>query len=167
MRPLRELIGREMRWKRTRLLPAAYELRMDDETLAALEWREIFSRAALATCAEGTWRFRRSSLISLVVLLIDAGTGTEAGRYSPGPRGGTLRLADGSTYRVGRDGFFGPLTVWRQDGGRLLHFSRLLMGRDMQLDASASAEPRLGLLATFAFYLLVLRRRRAANSGGG
>lgn len=155
-----------MRWKRTRVIPAAYELRMEGETLATLAWPKLFSRAAEAASAEGCWRFRRPSLFSLAVVVDNAATGTEAGRYSPGPRGGTLRLADGSAYRVGRDGLLGPLTVWRQDGGRLLCFSRLLLGNSMTLEAAASAEPRLGLLATFAFYLLVLRRRRASRSGG-
>jgi hypothetical protein len=168
LKTIRESIGRPMRWRRTRLLPAAFVLRIGDEALATLAWHGLFGRSARAAAAEGEWSFRRSSLFSWSVLIEDAATGAELGRYSPGARAGTLRLADDTAYRIGRDGLFGPLRVWRENGGTLITFSRRpLFGSAMQLEAAASAEPWLGLLSAFAFYLLVLRRRRAASSSGG
>ena len=59
MSSIRESIGREMRWRRTRLLPAAFELRAGDAVIATLEWPGLFSRSAIATSGDGRWRFRR------------------------------------------------------------------------------------------------------------
>jgi hypothetical protein len=81
-----------------------------------------------------------------------------------------LRLDDGRAFRIGRERLFGRLMAWRENGGELLSFARrpsIAGGGPMQIEASAAAEPELGLLVTFAFFLLTLRRRRAAASSGG
>lgn len=170
MRPIREQVGREMRWRRTRFIPRAFELRAGDEVLASLTWPKLIGRQAIATAAEGEWRFRRASLFSLRVVLEDAATGAQVGEYSSAPLSGTLRLSDGREYGVGRDSLFGRFRLRRASGGEIAWFPRrpaFTGGGPMQLEAAASAEPQLGLLTTFAFFLLTLRRRRAAASSGG
>ena len=170
MKPITESIGREMRWRRTRFLPPAFELRVGDEPAATLEWPRLFSRSAFALAAEGRWRFRRAAAFSWTLSIEDAESGRELGSYSPGPLSGTLRLQDGRAFRVGRERLFGPVKLWRENAGELLSFARrpaLLGGGSMRLEASASGERDLGLLVTFAFFLLTLRRRRAAASSGG
>jgi hypothetical protein len=168
--PIRESIGRAMRWRRTRLLPAAFELRAGEETLATLEWPGLFSRSAIATSGGGRWRFRRPSLFSLSVDVEDTESGARIASYSPAPLRGTLRFADGRAFRIGRDSLFGRLKAWREDGGELLSFPRRLTfggGGPVQIEAAATAEAGLDLLVAFAFYVLTLRRRRAARSSGG
>jgi len=170
MRQIRESIGREMRWRRTRFLPSAFELRVGDEPAATLDWPKLFSRSPVATAAEGRWRFRRNAPFSWTVTIEDADSGAPVGEYSPGPLAGTLQLADGRVFRVGRERLFGRLKLWRDNGGELMSFSRrpsIGGGGPMQIEGSASAEKDLGLLVTFAFFLLTLRRRRAAASSGG
>jgi len=170
MSSIRESIGREMRWHRTRLLPAAFELRAGDEMIATLEWPALFSRSAIATTGGARWRFRRPALLSLSVDVEDAESGARIASYAPAPLRGTLRFADGRAFRIGRDHPFGTLKAWREDGGELLSFARRLTirgGGPMRIEAAAAAESGLDVLVTFAFYVLTLRRRRAARSSGG
>jgi hypothetical protein len=170
LKSIRESIGREMRWRRTRFLPPAFEMRVGDETAATLEWPKILSRSALAAAAEGRWRFRRGSAFSWTVTIEDAESGTQLGSYSPGPLRGLLRLEDGRAFRIGRDSLFGRLKVGRENAGELLSFSRRPAfggGASLRVEASASGERDLGLLVTFAFFLLTLRRRRAAAASAG
>ena len=169
MKPIGESIGREMRWRRTRFLPAAYELRLDEQVLATLEWNGMFGSLARAQTARGSWHFRRAAPFSWARDIEDATTGTTLGRYTPRMGLGVLDLADGSSYRIGRDRLFGPLKVWREDRGLLITFSKRPVpgGGPVMLEAAASAEPRIDLLATFGFYLLTVKRRRAARSSGG
>lgn len=168
MRSIRDLVGREMKWHRTRLFPAAYELRMGDDVLANLAWEGVFGSAALATTADGSWVFRRPRPFTFQLRIEDAATGTVLGRYSPGFPG-ELRFADDSLFRFGRLGLVGPLRVLREDGGTLVKFSKRLVpgGGPVILEAAAMAEPRIALLTTFGFYLLTLKRRRAARSSSG
>jgi hypothetical protein len=170
LRPIRESIGREMRWRRTRFLPSAFELRAGDDIIASLEWPGIFSRSAIAATGDARLRFRRPAMFSLSVIVEDADTGTPVARYSPTPLRGTLRFENGRVFHIGRENLLGRLKAWREDGGELLSFPKRLAiggGGLMEIEASAAAEPELGVLATFAFYVLTLRRRRAASSSGG
>lgn len=170
MSSMREFVGREMRWRRTRLLPAAFELRAGDAVIATLEWPGLFSRNAIATSGGGRWHFRRPAPFSLAVDVEDATSGERIASYAPAPLRSTLHFTDGRAFRIGREHLFGPLTAWREDGGELLSFPRRLTiggGGPMQIEAAAAAESALDILATFAFYVLTLRRRRASRSGGG
>jgi hypothetical protein len=170
MSSIKESIGREMRWRRTRLLPAAFELRTGDAVIATLEWPGLFSRSAIATSGAGRWRIRRPALFSIAVDVEDAESGERIASYAPALRRGILRFADGRAFKVGRDNLFGSLKAWREDGGELLSFPRRLTiggGGPMQIEAAAAAEEGLDILATFAFYVLTMRRRRAARSSSG
>ena len=170
MKTIRESIGRDMRWRRRRFLPAAFELRIGDEPAATLEWPKLFSRNAIASAAEGRWRFRRGSVFSWTIRIDDADSGAPVASYTPRPLAGTLRLEDGRAFRIGREHVLGRLKAWRDNGGEILSFGRepsFAGGKSMKIEASASGEPDLALIVTFAFFLLTLRRRRAAASSGG
>jgi len=172
MKPVRALIGRELTWHRTRLLPPAYELRADSEPAARLVWQSAFRSTVRAETAEGEWRFRRPALFTRRVLVEDAGTGALLAEYTGSLRGGRLRTADQRELRFSRVGFI-PRTVrvsldsgsevliiaWRWIGLRIV--------ARMDVPSAGTAEPALGLLACLAFYILLQRRRRAAASSGG
>lgn len=172
MKSLRDVMGRELIWHRVRLAPARYELRVGDETLVVLDQPRLFGREVHVSANGGEWRIRRPRLFSRGLSIRNVAADSEAAEYRGGLRGGTLRTADGREYRITPAGILprtlalslatgsGVITVsWR--------FPPLGRVARTSIEPAGAAEPQLGLLAAIAFYVLLVRRRRAARSSAG
>ena len=158
-------------WRRVAAFSREHELRgPGDRLLGRLTVRGWRRREAEAECGGRRWRFVRRSWVSFDVLVLDAESGREIGRYVGGWLGRrSLRLEDGEEFRWRR------LSLWRrergftrEDGEPLVVFrSRFRPFRtsaDVFVDTDARRLAALPLLLTLGWYL-VLRRRAHARHG--
>ncbi len=169
MKPIRDVIGRELLWHRTRMIPVRYELRADAEPLATVEWLNPFRAQVRAAAASDAWRMRKAGPFSRRVLVTDWTNGRDAAEYTGGVMRGAIRLADGREFELSRLGFLPrAIAVRRRDGGEILRITwrwvSLRVVGSLAVEPSAAAEPALGMLASLALFVLVLRRKRAAHS---
>jgi hypothetical protein len=162
---IKATLGLPLVWWRTRLMPAAYELRAGPDCVARLEYGGFFQRTVRAETRDGAWWFRKPGPFSRTILIDDANSGARS-EYRGGPMQGLVRLDGGREFRVSRVGFIPrSISVSSASGSGLLRvdfnwFAARKVARTI-VENAGTAEPALDLLAMLAFHVLILRRRRA------
>ena len=171
MIPIRTQIGRELRWRRTRLLPTEYELTSSVDLVGRLRFMGWLRRSAVITLAEDRWLIRPPGLITRSLIVERLEDSEHVATYRGGLRTGHLTFTNGDVYTISRQGLI-PLSIRVQNAtGSMIvsiHWSwpSFRNAGRVEIGSAGSAEPRLGLITAVAFNVLVLRRRRAARSGG-
>jgi hypothetical protein len=161
MKPLRDLVGRELKWTQPRAMKREFELMDDGETVAQLHFRSSFGSFATAESAGESWTFKRVGFWQTRVTICPAGTDGEIAsfRNNTWNAGGTLELADGRQFRANTN-FWGsayefrneaeePLVRFRKVGG-VLHLSSMV-----EILPAAAALPELPWMVALGWYLAV------------
>lgn len=73
MKPLRDLVGRELEWTQPRALKREFELKDDGETVAQLHFRSSFGSFATAEAGDESWTFKRVGFWQTRVTICPAG----------------------------------------------------------------------------------------------
>jgi hypothetical protein len=98
MKPIREQIGRRLRWTQPHVFRREYELRAGEDVLATLRFEGVFGRTARAGAAEGTWIFQETGFPGRRTVVRREGSDVELATYSRRWRGGTLEFAGGRSF---------------------------------------------------------------------
>lgn len=169
MKPLNELMGRELIWHRARLLAPEYELTVGDDVLVRIEMHGLTRRRGTIRTADGWLPFRRASFFSRDIVVEDE-AGSLVAEFDAKLLGGQIRLASGESYVVKTSLFPARISVFNAMGSAIVTqrwtwppFRRIAR---VTIEPAGSAERRLELITSLAFTYLVYRRRAAARSGG-
>lgn len=170
MKPLRDLVGRELEWTQPRAMKREFELRDGDETIAQLHFRSTFGSFATAEAAGASWTFKRVGFWQTRVTICPAGSDGEIAsfRINTWNAGGTLELADGRQLRANTNFWMSvyefmnevdePLVRFRKVGG-VLHLSSTV-----EILPAAAALPELPWLVALGWYLAVKMHDDAAGT---
>jgi hypothetical protein len=170
MKPLRDLVGRELTWTQPERFHRRFELRSDAEVIATLQWEKAFGSLAAAVTADGGWTFKRGGFLKPHVTVREEGKASNLAVFEPGWTGsGSLEHANGRRFRWKSANFWSTQWAWSlPDGAGLLTFKRLsvLMRAEGQLEVAPAAAsiPEAALLACLGWYLLILQSEDAGAS---
>jgi hypothetical protein len=168
-KPLNELIGRELIWRRVRLFSSSYELVLGEDVLVRMEMHGLLGRRGTIRTADGELWFRRSSLFGRNMLVED-GTGAVVAEFDGRLLGGRIRLASGESYDVKTSVFPARVSIHNGMGSAIVTerwtWPPIRRLARVDIEPAGSAERQLGLITAIAFAYLVYRRRAAARSGG-
>lgn len=168
MKPIRELIGRELQWTQPHALKRQFELKAGDELVATLSFRSMFGSFATATTAEGQWTFKRVGFWKPRATVCVAGSEQVIAtfRNDTWTAGGTLELASGRSFRANTNFWMTkyefksetdePLVRFQKIGG-LLHYSS-----NVEVQRGAAAMPELPWIVVLGWYLAVVMHEEAA-----
>jgi hypothetical protein len=157
-------------WVQPSATEPAFELRADGAAGARLAFRSAEGTLASAEGPGGKWTYKRVGFLNPRVTIRREGEAAALAEYRPRVWGdGVLELADGTMYEWKPMNFWGTAWAFIGEGDRpLVAFDPSVeMDKEnetlkthcgVELSPEAVDEPRLGLLLTFGFYLLVLRR---------
>jgi hypothetical protein len=128
-------------------------------------------RKATIRTAEGSWTVTPERALGRRRTIENA-DGTEAARYEPAwLRAGSLRLADGASYRINTAWFAGSTEIVGATGSKVVvirwRWPSLRNVATVSVEPAGTAERQLGLLTAVAFLQILDRRRAAAASAGG
>lgn len=162
MKPIRDFVGRELRWTQPSVTKMEYELRTGEEVLSTLRFRRLFGSFATAESADGAWTFKRVGFWQNRTAVRSVGSDLEIGffRTNAWPNGGTLELPDGRHYPASTNfwmteyafqtGDGHPLVVYRKIGG-LVHLSSLV-----ELRPTAATLEEAPWIVSLGWYLTVM-----------
>jgi hypothetical protein len=163
-----ELIGKDIRWERTKEKGEHYHLLVDDEQVAALSWTSQWHYdKAKAETGYGSFRFERQGFWSQRIVILDE-NGDERGVYNPKwTGGGTLELSSGDTYIWRPRGWMGNRYEWlNRDEKPLIEFAVrhgwFKMSTELGFVATGIKPENVDLLVIFGWYLVVLATKDAA-----
>lgn len=168
MMKLAELAGHELKWIQPHALKMEYELHAGDLVVAALRFRSSFGSFAMATCAEGSWTFKRVGFWQTRVTIRASETERDLAVFKNNTwsGGGTLELPDGRKYPADTN-FWAteyefrtesgvPLISYRKIGG-MLHMSSLT-----EIHPLAKDLPEMPWMVLLGWYLTVMMHMDSA-----
>lgn len=168
MRPLAEMMGRELYWTRRSVFSRSYTLAAGDEVLVTLEMHGFTRSASTVTAAEGRWSVRRAHLLSRR-LIVTASDGSRVAEFIPRFRSGDLRFETGEYYPIESGILPRSIRVSNSAGSPLVSqtwawpsFRRVAR---VEIEPAGTAERRLSLVTAVAMIYLYYRRRAARSSG--
>ncbi|MHB1931424.1 MAG: hypothetical protein ACYCPV_00300 [Thermoplasmata archaeon] len=150
-----------LRWVRTGDRPFTSELRSERGVLGVLRWAKESGSLAHAEGAAFHWTLKRSGFLDPRVSVRSEGSSAPIAHLRGQGLHHVIRTAQGS-YRFGRSGLLVPAwEVGGDNGGWALHLEpgrtgRRLEGAVLELGSSRVAPDELLLLATLAWYFIVL-----------
>jgi hypothetical protein len=164
-----ELIGKDIRWERTKEKGEHYHLMIDDEQVAALSWTGQWRYdKAQAQTSYGSFRFERQGFWSQRVVILED-SGEERGVYNPNwwAGGGVLELSSGDTYTWRPRGWMGSRYEWQNNDEKpLIEFAVkhgwFKMSTELGFVATGIKPENVDLLVIFGWYLIVLANKDAA-----
>jgi len=173
MKRMQELAGRELEWVQPKATKRGFELRDGEEVVATLTFRSAFGSLATAAAAEGSWTFKRVGFWRARVTVRAAGSEAEIAEFTNNTwtAGGTLRLADGRTFRASTNFWMtsfefqteseNPLVRFRKVGG-MFHLSC-----KVGIDSAAARLAELPWIVALGWYLAVKMHDDAAGAAAG
>jgi len=163
-----EIIGREAKWTQPSMMEHRYELVVDDDVAATLEFRSAFGSFATARSADGAWTFKRSGFWKPRATVRVEGADTDLATFHNHSwhHGGTLELPDGRALSANtnfwetryefRDAQGTPLVTYRDFAGLLR------LSATVEVHEAARGLAELPWLVPFGGYLAILMRRDSA-----
>ncbi len=170
MRMMTELTGREAKWTQPAALSRRYELIVDGDVAATLEFRSSLGSFATARTGDGAWTFKRTGFWRprATVRVEGAETDLAAFHNHSWQHGGTLELPDGRVLAANtnfwetryefRDAQGTPLVTYRDFAG-ILHLSA-----SVEVHEAARGLAELPWLVPFGCYLAILMRQDSAGA---
>lgn len=168
MNRMAEIVGREAKWTQPSAMAQRFELRVDDERVATLEFRSAFGSFATSRCGDGTWTFKRLGFWQTRATVRVEGDPADLAtfRNHTWHHGGTLELAGGKVLTANtnfwetrfefRDSNGTPLVTYEDFAG-LLHLSARV-----EVHEAARELAELPWLVPFGCYLAILMRQDSA-----
>lgn len=159
----------ELEWLQQGVFSREHRLFRRDRTFAVLREGRVLEREAQADAAGGGWVFQRPGWFSREIVVLDATSRAELGRFVPGLLGnGRLRLTGGSEleWRI-VDFWRGVGAFVGSDGEPVIAFrprAAPFRGRaSVTFGGVASRRADLGMLAALGWHLMLGRRRRSTR----
>jgi hypothetical protein len=161
MKPMKQLVGRELKWIQPRATARDFELKDGEETVAMLEFRSMFGSLATATTGDGRWSFKRVGFWIPHVTIRPGDQDTEIARFRnrTWSAGGTLELSDSQVLRANTnfwntafdflDAQDQPLVRYRKVAG-MFHLSSLV-----EITPAGAQLGVLPWLVPFGWYLAI------------
>ncbi len=164
--PLRETLGRQLRWVRPSILHREYELRTDRDVAATLRLLGFLGNAAAAETEEGRWVLHPHGLFHQRVTVTRGDSDVEVATVRNRLFGeGRVTVEGGRQYDWLPDNFWRTRwTLWDAAHAPLFHLERkVLLARDrarVDVEVPAYPLPDLPLLLVVAWHSVLLHRRR-------
>ena len=169
MRKIVEFIGRDLTWVRPELWKREYELRSQDEVVAALRFKSPFSSQASGESGEGSWIFKRIGFLQTTIAILEEGTNIELGRFKRNWKGiRTLMLPYGRKYLASAHPWQSSYIFSTEAGEPLIHYkigSAVLQSAATLIEPRAANIPELPWMVLLGWYVVVRLRQRAAAAG--
>lgn len=163
-----ELIGKDIRWVRTKERGEHYQLLVDDQQVASLRWTSQWRNdKAQADIPTGSFRFERQGFWSQRIIIYDQYS-EERGIYVPRWTGsGRLELSSGDVYIWKPRGWMGGRYEWlNKDEKPLIDFAVrkgwFKMSTELGFLATGIKPENVDLLVVFGWYLVILASKDAA-----
>lgn len=170
MRPLLDLVGRELEWTQPRALKREFELKDGSETVAQLHFRSSLGSFATAEAAGASWTFKRVGFWQTRVTICPAGSESEIAsfRNNTWNAGGTLELADGRQFRANTNFWMSSYEFTNEAGEPLVRFRKvggaLHASSKVEIQSAAAALPELPWIVALGWYLAVKMRDDAGGA---
>ncbi len=165
-----ELIGRDIRWERTKDRGEHYQLLVDNQQVAALSWTSQWRNdKAQADIPSGSFRFERQGFWSQRIVIYDQHS-EERGVYVPNWKGGgRLELSSGDVYFWRARGWMFSSYQWlNKDEKPLIDFAVktgwFKMSTELGFMATGIKPENVDLLVVFGWYLAILAYKDAATT---
>lgn len=111
--PLRDAIGQELLWQKTKMFKRNYELRLGAVIFATLVWQRSWRSAADLTTFEGRWTIQRKGVWRPKIIVTDVASGAEVAVYArKWTGGGTITFDPEHVYSFKRRGVFNAEWQW-------------------------------------------------------
>jgi hypothetical protein len=157
-----------LEWKQPSAFVRRYELLSGDSQLAVVSFSKSLGSLAEAQTAGEAWTFKRRGMLSTTVGARIAGTEQDVAVYRPNFTGtrGTIRIKGGEALELRSTGFWASEWVVRTEEQEVLlrfhNHGLMRSGAHVEVMEAANRRDDLGLLLTFAWYLLLLHMEDSA-----
>jgi hypothetical protein len=171
MKPIRDCIGRALRWTQPRVFKREYELRAGGDLLATLGYEGFLGRAARAEAAEGVWTLNQAGFPVSRTVVRREGSDVELAAYSRRWRGGTLEFAGGRVFTSKSLRFWPPEWGFTDREGHVLvrfrsEWNPFKASARVVIERRADGLEELPLLLLVGWHAAILARRARHRSGG-
>ena len=154
-----------LQWQQDSAFGRRYSLKMGDSVLAELAFVKTLGTLAEARTATSAWSFKRRGVFSSIVNARPLGEEREEATYQPNwtSSKGLLQLDSGEQFQLRTSNFWASEWVLATtDGIPLLRFHNrgfLKHGAGVDVEEQGRNHPRLELLLTLTWYILVLHQQ--------
>jgi len=157
-----EFVGQVLKWVQPNGTRLEYELRAGDEVIATLRFRSSFGSFATATCAEGTWTFKRVGFFHTKDTIREHESATDLAFFENNTwkGGGTLQFPDGRKYPANTN-FWSTHYEFTMDSGEpLISYSKiggfLHMSSATEIHPIAKNIPEMPWMVMLGWYLTLM-----------
>jgi hypothetical protein len=157
-----------LEWKQPSAFVRRYELLSGDSQLALVSFSKSLGSLAEAHTANEAWTFKRRGMLSTIVGARLLGTEQDVAVYRPNFSGtrGTIRIKGGEPLELRSTGFWSSEWIVRtEEQDVLLRFHNhglMRSGAHVEVMEAAKRRADIGLVLTFAWYLLLLHMEDGA-----
>jgi hypothetical protein len=173
VKPLSEVADSRLEWLEPRALQRRYELRLEEELYATLEFRSAWGTLATAHAADGAWTFKRVGFLNPRITVREVGQKADMAIYHPKFwGGGELVFAGGQAFHWKPANFWA--TRWAFSDGNDAVLLLYEEGRAepklkdvvkseavLEIRPQAADVGELPLLACLGWYLIILYQEDA------
>jgi hypothetical protein len=160
----------DLHWKQCSAFGRAFELKTGDSVLAMLQFPKTFGALAEASTLDETWMMNRKGFIKPEVTAHKSSGGELAASYHANLTGnrGEILLASGEKLQLRAANFWGNEWHLEAAAGEVLarfhNRGAVLASARVEVSDAARARADLGLLLTFAWYVLVLNQHDSSGA---
>ena len=141
MKKITDYVGRELRWTQPHVLKREYVLLSGEDTVATLEFRNMFGSLAAAASEDGRWTFKRVGFWRAHVTVREADRDSDLAvfRNDTWTAGGSLEMPDGRQLRANSNFWMTSYQFTNASDQPLVRFTRV--GGLIHLSCDVSIEP--------------------------
>ena len=158
----------EMKWEQPNAFKEQYELRVGEETIAALRWRSMWGSLATAESADGCWSFKRVGFFSTRVTVRVCDSEQDIAVYHPNTwsQGGTIELPDGRKYKASTNFWMSKVEISDETEETIIRYhigGFFRQSAVVEVLPTALRLPELPMMVMLGWYLIILMHQDSAT----